>query len=194
MIQIKDPRTIVDGFPYIVLANQSNSEIGWGIDIRTDIKGDHPCDHAMTCVKQGKFATQGLTYKEVPMEDYLIDGGWLAFVQLVDNNEHFKTAYAMSVEARLSLPWYKTFYNFVEIFGQAIGQPSISFPGLFDCSMIDCSLLQSNDQYLSAVSQTVINSMSKYLNPEQLLDTIMKHPEVFNLYGVWSSDVGITVQ
>jgi hypothetical protein len=184
-INIIDPRTLIPSpSPWIVLSN-ANDTIGDIIDFRTDIKGIHPASHAMVSVHQGKF----------PMENYLSNkNGWLAFVQVFGSNPIFCNKFTSAVEARLALPWWERFYNFVEIAGQAIGDPSFSFPGLYDCSMIDVSLLQNTDGSLPLLSQNIISAMSKYQNPEQLWQTICNNSDVFEIYGFWSpSNGGIVV-
>jgi hypothetical protein len=190
---ITDPRTLdPTENPFIVLANQSNDFIGGAIDLRTELGGYHPCDHAMSCIHQGKFASQGLWFEEVDMAGYMKPGAWLAFVQLTDNNPNFSVAFHHAVEYHLSLPAYRRFYNFVEIFGQAIGAPAVSFPGLFDCSMIDVSFLQQTSAYLPAQARILINAMSKYLNPEQLWKIIVDNPGVFNVYGIYQNNPNLS--
>jgi hypothetical protein len=187
MITITDPTTLTpDLMPFIVLANQQGDFVSDAIDFRTDLGGYHPADHAMTCVHQGKFCTQGGTYAEVPMSNYMIKGSWLAFVQLVNSNDNFVQAYLQAVETHLSLPWWKKLYNWPQIFGQAIGFADFSFPGLFDCSMIDTYLLKQAAKWLPEADQAVINGMSSYLNPEQLWKIINDNPSVFNVYGIYS--------
>ena len=190
---IKDPRTLtVDLMPFIVLSNAGDT-IGNLIDLRTDMPGDHPVSHAMMSIHPGKFVMQGLFFEEIPMDNYLKPNGWLAFVQLVGSNPSFVKLFNNTVESHLALPAWRRFYNFVEIFGQAIGQPQISFPGLFDCSMIDIAELKLSSSMLPGISQIDINAMSKFLNPEQLWDIINKNPDVFKIYGYWDSKIGITV-
>jgi hypothetical protein len=185
MIIIKDPTTLTpDLMPFIVLAN-SNDFVAEAIDFRTDLGGYHPCDHAMTAVHQGKFCSQGGTYSEVPMTDYMIKGSWLAFVQLVNSNDNFVQAYLQAVETHLALPWWKKLYNWPQIFGQAIGVADLSFPGLFDCSMIDTYLLKQAAKWLPEADQAVINGMSSYLNPEQLWKIINDNQNVFSIYGIY---------
>lgn len=183
---ITDPRVLdPTNNPFIVLANQQGDFVSDAIDFRTDLDGYHPVDHAMACIHPGKFCSQGLFYAEVPMENYMIKGSWLAFVQLVNNNQNFNIAFHHAVEAHLALPPWRRFYNFVEIFGQAVGNPAISFPGLFDCSMIDVSVLQQAADYLPSLDYKMISAMSKFLNPEQLWKIICDNPDIFNIYGIY---------
>ena len=190
MIIIKDPTTLTpDLMPFIVLANQQGDFVSDAIDFRTELGGYHPCDHAMTTVHQGKFCTQGGTYSEVPMTNYMIKGSWLAFVQLVNSNDNFVQAYLKAVETHLALPFWKKWYNWPQILGQAIGMEDLSFPGLFDCSMIDTYLLKQASKWLPEADQAVINAMSSYLNPEQLWKIINDNPSVFNVYGIYQFGV-----
>jgi hypothetical protein len=193
MVIITDPRTIqTDLNPCLVFWNQQGDIVCDGIDDVTDIPGDMPVAHAMCSIHQGKFASQGFTtYAEVPMENYMIENGWLGFVQLRYSNPQFVQAFANAVEAHLALPWYKKIYNWVEIFGQLIHQPEISFPGLFDCSMVDASELKAADVALPLSSKVVIDDISKYINPEQLWDLVIKNPDVFSILGAWDYKNGV---
>ena len=186
MLIIKDPRELNPlNNPFLILANRPGEFMSDMIDFRTDLGGYHPVDHAMVCIHQGKLCSQGLFYEEVPMENYMRKNQWLAFVQLVNNNPNFSTAFHLNVEKHLALPPYKRFYNFLEIWGQFIGDPSFSWPGLYDCSMIDVSLLQSSANYLPQPDQSVIKVMSKFLNPEQFWKIIVDNPDIFNIYGIY---------
>ena len=195
MIIITDPRTLYPlTSPFLVLANSKGNFVSDAIDLRTDLGGYHPVDHAMSCIHQGKFCSQGLTFVEEPMDGYMKPGAWLAFVTLVNANNNFNVAFHLAIEKHLALPWWQRFYNFVEIAGQAIDVADLSFPGLFDCSMIDVKFLKDCAQYLPQADQAVINSLSNFINPEQLWKAINDNPGVFNVYGIYdASQGGLTV-
>ena len=195
MLNIADPTQIpqseFDRSPFTVIYNVDNDILFDVIDIRTNIGGIHPAGHAMTARKPDFFATQGfVTFLEVEMATKMVKGSWMAFVQLVNSNPAFVQAYTSAINAHLADPWYKKLYNWPEIFGQAIGIPDFSFPGLFDCSMIDISFLQQCSKFLTASDQLVINGASRFLNPEQLWNLILDNPSTFSVYGIyqWVSD------
>ena len=188
MIQISDPREIpiTDG-PFIVLANTTNDIIADAIDIRTNAS----YDHAMVCIHQGKFCTQGMTYAEVPMENYMKRGSELKFIKLVNNNPAFSFAFTQAVLARIALPWYKKMYDFLGIFGQAIGCPWIHTPGLMYCSVVDVLLLKSCAVNLPSPDNAIINGIPNESNPQNLDDFFKANPTVFETYGIYLSDEGV---
>lgn len=190
MINITDPRTIPQSdLPLLVLANTTDNLIADAIDIRT--LGNY--DHAMVCIHQGKFCTQGLTYSEVLMENYMKQGSQLKFIKLVHGNVAFNFAFNQAVLARLALPWYKKFYDFIGIFGQAIGQPWIHTPGLDYCSVVLVGYLKKCGLNLPFPDNNIIQNIPNESNPQNI-DTITKaNPSVFETYGIYLSDEGVTV-
>ena len=195
MINIYDPRTIKDGFPYIVLSNQKNSWIGNVIDFRTDISGPgmFPVDHMMNLIEPGEFVTQGLTFARVKMEDYLIHGGQLWFVQLVNTNPQFVVAYRDSVLKRLALPPWLRSYDFLGIFGQAIGFPWIHTPFLDYCSVDVVSHMKDGAPFLPSPDKALIESINNESNPELVTEIIVDNPPILKIAYAWDSSTGITV-
>lgn len=188
--QIDDPRDISQkDMPLIVLSNQSNSIVAWAINWRTSSN----YDHAMLCINQGEFVTQGLTYKSVPMKDYLIKGGQLKFVQLVNINDAFTQAFRASVSARLAAKWWHKIYDFPGIVGYAIGLPWIHTPGLEYCSVDVIRHIKNACGALPIHDQEVIMAIPNESSPMDLDNIIKNHPEIFKIYGIWSADIGITV-
>ena len=182
------PQSEFDKSPFIVIYNVDNNVLFDVIDIRTNIGGIHPAGHSMTTKTPGVFATQGFTtFAEVPMKSYMVKGSWILFVQLVNSNPTFVQTYTDVVNAHLALPWYKKLYNWPEILGQAIGIPNFSFPGLFDCSMIDMNFLQSSCKDLPVSDQLIINKATRFINPEQYLFLILNNPQTFFVYGVYQN-------
>lgn len=187
---IPDPRLIPQtDLPLIVLANKTNDFIAGTINLRTN----GSWDHAMTIINQGKFCTQGLTYSEVPMEDYLKRGGQLKFIKLVNSNPEFNQAFKKAVLSRLGSPWWHKFYDFIGIFGQAIGMPWIHTPGLMYCSVVDIALLKASCIYLPSKDQQIINTIPNESSPQSLDDIFKSNPGIFATYGIYLSDEGIIV-
>jgi hypothetical protein len=192
MLLITDPNLIPASeyakSPFLVAYNVDNSLLFDAIDLRTNIGGMHPAGHFMTSINPTEFETQGfVTFSQVPMSNYTVRGSWMAFVQLTNSNPDFVKAYSAWVNGRLAAPWWMKLYDFPELLGQAIGLPALSIPGLFDCSMIDMSFLKSCAQYLTANDQMVINSATRFINPEQFWNLILNNPLTFTVYGVYQN-------
>lgn len=190
MEEIADPRLILcDDKIWIVLSNQINSWIGKAIDFRTNISGPgmFPVDHMMETIDQGKFYCQGFTFKEIMMDEYLIPGGQLWFVELVNSNPAFVEAFRNSVRKRAALPAIFRMYDFLGIFGQAIGQPWIHTPFLDYCSVDVLSHLKDAAPALPAPDQALIKSIPNESNPELITYNIVRNPTVFNIRYSWSS-------
>lgn len=188
---IIDPRIITQAdMPLIVLSEQANSFVSFLIDWRT--RGNF--DHAMLAINEGQFCVQGFTgYKQEKMDLYLIKGGYLKFIQLVNANDNFKYYFTQSVQNRLALPWYRKLYDVVGIAGQALGLQWLHTPGLEYCSVDVIRHLKNASTSLPAHDMGVINAIPPETNPQDLDNIIHEHPEIFSVYGVWSADEGVTV-
>ena len=191
---IQDPRLIPQSdMPLIVLSNNTKQEVSWLIDQRTNIPGLPPRDHAMLSINQGKFVWQSMglwdAYKEAPMDPFLVDGGQLAFVQLVNNSPDFTKAFTKSVQKRLlAPPWQKT-YDYLGVFGQLIGQNWIHTPGLEYCSVDVIRHLVNACPYLPKEDQLVINAIPRETNPEALWQIIVNNPNTFSIFGTWDYEL-----
>jgi hypothetical protein len=197
MIDILDPRQIVQACePLIVLCNQTDF-IGEAIDWRTHVPDVLPWDHAMLSIDQGHFVTQTMgifnAYREIPMEQYMKKGTTLGFVKLVNNNPVFLKAFSTSVQNRLHAPWWQTQYDYLGIFGQAIGQTWIHTPGLEYCSVDVIRHLVNACPYLPKADQLIINSIPRESSPEALWQIIVQYPQTFSLYGIYDSTKGVVV-
>lgn len=197
MIEILDPRLIPQTQePLIILCNQ-NDFVGMAIDWRTHIPGVLPWDHAMLSIDQGKFVTQTMgifnAYREIPMDLYMKKGTQLGFVQLVNSSPEFYKAFSKSVQKRLLAPWWQTQYDYLGIFGQAIGQTWIHTPGLEYCSVDVIRHLVNACPYLPKADQLVINAIPRETNPEKLWQIILNNPKTFSVYGQYDSATGIVV-
>ena len=197
MTNIDDPRKIPKG-NWIVFYNNLKSEISWGIDWKTNIPGVPPASHAMISRKQGFFVAQEMkvfkAYQEVPMEKYMIPGGQLAFIRVVNDNPAFSSAFNASIDERLASPWYVTQYDFLGVFvGQALGFPWIHTPGLRFCSVDVIRHLTNASPKLPKTDQLVINNISPEDNPEQLREITIENPPTFELDYTWDSKTGIVV-
>jgi hypothetical protein len=196
MLTIKDPRLISQELmPFVVFWDQPGNFFSDNIDWKTSIQGTPHQSHAMVCINKGKFVTQRTAifnaYVEIPMEQYMVQGGVLTFVSFTNNNPEFVAAFSKSVQKRLTSPWYVTQYDFLGIVGQAIGISSIHTPGLRYCSVDALRHCVNACPKLPKPDQIVINSLPAEINPELLYwDTIQYEPP-FNQYGRWDSITGV---
>jgi len=197
MIDIIDPNTIPQSMEPTIWFCNENDFIAEAIDWRTDIKGIHPWNHAMLSINQGHFVCQSMgifnAYKQGPMSTYMVKGTQLGCVKLVNNNPQFASAFAKSVQARLTAPWWVTQYDYLGILGQAIGVPEIHTPGLEYCSVDVIRHLVNACPYLPKSDQLVINAIPRETNPEKLWQIILNNPQTFNFYGQWSYTNGIAL-
>jgi len=190
MNTINDPREIPQSdLPLLVLANTTSDFIADAIDIRTG----GSWDHAMVCINAGKFCSQGMTYSEVSMENYMKKGSQLKFIKIVDGGPAFNIAFRNAVQDRLKLPWYRKMYDFIGIFGQAIGCPWIHTPGLDYCSVADITLLKQAANWLPMVNDRVIKAIPDESNPQNIDNIAKANPTIFSTYGVYLSDEGVTI-
>lgn len=198
MINIIDPRLLPQSLiPWIVLYNNIKDPIAQGIDLRTDIEGIDPEDHAMLSINEGEFVWESMAlwnaYKRGSMDTFMTQGSQLKFVQLVNNNPQFTQAFTKSVQQRLARPAIENSYDFLGIVGQAIGQPWIHTPGLEYCSVDVIRHLVNACPYLPKEDQMIINGIPRETNPEQLWQIILNNPQTFYFYGQWDSKTGIVV-
>ena len=191
MLTISDPRTIPQNdLPLTVLANQTNSIISSLIDWKTNSS----VDHAMMYVTPGVFTSQAFpVYHNVPIEAYMKKGGRLKFVNFLHINGQAANALRNAVSARMALPWYQKMYDYLGIFGQAIGQPWIHTPGLEYCSVDVLRCWKTAAPYLPDLDRDLILSIPNESSPSVLDDYVKNHPEVFMVYGEYLSDDGVIV-
>lgn len=203
-LDIKDPRLIPQSLmPLIVFWNEDGNLLSEEIDWKTVLPGISPKSHAMLAINQGKFCVQNMSifngYKEVPMEQYMIKGGQLTFVTLVNTNPDFINAFTKSVQSRLTAPWYVTQYDFLGVFvGQGLDNPYfdttwIHTPGLRYCSVDVLRHLVNACPKLPKPDQLIINGMPREINPELFYKDTLDYSKTFNQYAGWSASTGIVV-
>lgn len=189
-MQISDPRLIpVQDLPLFVFSDNATDLIAFLITWRT--KGIW--NHSMLAHRPGLFAVQGLTYKENPMSNYLKKGCRMDFYELVNMDSFINTKIYEYISNRLRMPWYKKIYDWVGIFGQAIGLPKIHTPGLEYCSVDVTNCLKSVAQFLPELDKSVILAIPNEVNPQELHDIMVSNPKVFKEYGYYESDEGIVI-
>lgn len=195
MINIIDPRLLNQTRgPWVILYNNTLDPVAQTIDFRTNIKGIDPEDHAMLSINTGEFVWESMSlwnaYRQGSMDTFMTKGGSLKFVSLVNSNPDFENAFSKSVQQRLARPAIENSYDFLGIFGQAIGQPWIHTPGLEYCSVDVIRHLVNACPYLPKADQLIINTIPRETNPEQLWQIILNNPNIFFVYGQWIPSQG----
>lgn len=195
MQPINDPRTIIQSeMPLLIDCNQTNVT-GEIIDFRTNLPNTPPCCHSMNSIDAGQFVCQDPGgYNEIPMTKYMVANTQLIFFELVESNPEFVAAFRASVLAKLKGPWYRKTYNWLQIFGQAVGFPWISFPGLDDCSQDTIFHLKAAASKLPQNSMEVIMGIPNNSNPEEFLAIKLDNPDVFNAKYSYDSQTGVVVK
>lgn len=203
-VKIIDPRLLpISLGPWLVLYNNTLDPIAQVIDITTDIKGIDPEDHAMISINQGEFVWESMSlwnaYKQGPMDVFMVKGGSLKFVQLVNNNPQFTAAFNKSVQKRLSRPGLENSYDFLGVFGQLVDRAIpgaknyIHTPGLEYCSVDVIRHLVNACPCLPKEDQQVINSIPPETNPESLWQIVLNYPRTFFFYGAYDAKLGAVV-
>lgn len=189
MIPISDPQILNTGFPWIVLANNSNDWVAKLINFKTHISGIQPINHAMLSIEMDEFVVENMTlfnaYKVIPMVKYMIPGQILIFANFVNSNPDFVSAFSASVQSRLDRPGWENTYDFLGIVGQAINCPWIHSPGLEFCSVDVIRHSVNACPKLPKADQMVINGIPRETNPERLYQIILNNPATFNVYGIY---------
>lgn len=115
--------------PMPVLSDNLRSLISWGIKVHE--QGGY--NHFMWLMPGGKFATQDLTFKEVPVSDYFKKHRlklWHCPLWTVEQ----RRAIIKAIRRDLRKPWYKRIYDPLAIVGQALYLDWIQTPGIDICS------------------------------------------------------------
>lgn len=187
-MQITDPRSIPQSdLPLFVFSDNTTDLISFLITWRT--RG--AWNHAMLALNEGKFVWQGWTYQEGKMETYMKKGSRLEFFTLVNMSPEVRILLTSYVVNKIKLPWYKKLYDWIGIFGQAIGLPKIHTPGLEYCSVDVTLALKTVAPALSPAEQYIINAIPDQINPQDLHDYFMKYPAIFRQYGEYEADEGV---
>lgn len=182
---IPDPRLIIqDDLPLIVFSDRAFGLIAFLIKWKT--AGDY--NHVMLALRPGKLVAQTNFYAEVLMEVYMQKSCRLKFVSLKNLTPIAKNMLYESVARRLKAPWWTRGYDWLGVFGQAIGVKWIQTPGLEYCSEDVIFHLKSIMNEMPEFDRMVINSIPKQASPQELNEFVKRYPEVFTVYGKWEAD------
>lgn len=130
--QIIDPTNFTaDDLPLFVFVDDRTSLIGWLIKWHT--RGEY--NHVMMMHKPGMLVSQDFAgYREVPLKNYLKKNILLKFFSYDGIRPDQKEYIYKDIDAQLKENSFKKGYDWLGIFGQAIGCPWIHSPWRKYCS------------------------------------------------------------
>ena len=102
--------------PLIVFSDDRQGFVGWKIKSHT--KANY--NHQMKMVRLGFVVTQGITYKEIPIQEYMRSNQFLKFWRYDLLTEQYRQLIKEAVERDLNAKWWRRSYDFLGIVGQAL--------------------------------------------------------------------------
>jgi len=159
---------IMTDLPLIVLQAQDTDTIGWLIRWRTNSQ----YNHSMFMRTPKYFASQGLTFKEIRVKDYIKKNMRFKFWQVKNITPVQRCMINKLIDERLNKPWWARRYDFLGIIGQATGLRWIQSPFGMYCS--------------EQVSEALIwigLDVPKKASPEDLNNYFKKNPDIFECVG-----------
>lgn len=146
--------------PLLVLSSNATNAFAFGIiNLRKSIY-----NHFMWMHKPGLFATQDWSYKEAPISDYL---GFNHRLKLWHNpswTPNQKSSIINQIQFWLDKPKYKTMYDILAIFGQALNKIWIQNPFLRICSDYGSILRESGVDLNYNLKNPAPDQVDKWLN------------------------------
>lgn len=145
--------------PLMVLSDNARSFFAWGI--RLHEKGVY--NHFMWLIRPGILASQDMTFREVPVANYLKGKHRLKFIRGKHWTKSIQIAIRLLLREQLNLPFIQRLYDPLQIIGIAIGFKWLQIPGHSRiCSDFGYILKKLNDGYnLKHPSPTEINKYTK---------------------------------
>lgn len=174
-----DPTTFTaDDLPIIVLKDDLQTFLGWGIKDRT---GGNYC-HAEILWKPNELVSQGWLFGTIPLANEMKPSNILKFWRIKNMTPGDKLAIMSAISDRIQRPWYKRGYDFIGTFiGQLTGVRWLRTPGLDYCSE------EVDDDYISQVPRTK-GTVPNLPNPVDLDTAFNAHPDLYECLGFWWSD------
>ena len=125
-----------EDMPVQVLAHQKGSWLGRLIQLRTFSE----YSHSMIMVRPGYVVSQGfLVYKEIPLKVFMDKGYSMKFWAHTGLSVVERFQIISAIDCELKKAWWKKRYDFLGIFGQAIGLRWLNVPWAYYCSERDAS-------------------------------------------------------
>lgn len=131
-------------------------------------------NHFMWLIAPGVLASQGLTFKEVPLEEYMKRHALKFVHKKWTKKERYRILSAIHIE--LAKPWYKRMYDPLAIFGQLFNLEWLQIPGVDICS--------DKGKYLKLID---INYDLKHPSPTNI-NNWMKQQKDYIVYGRYRLD------
>ncbi len=163
-----------EDLPLIVFSDFSSGIIQSLIKIRT--AGVYA--HVMIMHRPGFFASQGNMFSEAPLKRYMKKGNRLKFFKIESLTVNERGALARKMRQDLTAPWWKRFYDYPGIIGQALGFRWINSPFRMYCSERVAAWLRACPRFWA---------MPYHPSPQRL-NEIMKLSPDFKIYGFWDND------
>lgn len=182
-----EPRCILSkDLPLIVFSDNTSGWLEFLIKFRTN----GAWNHIMWMRRPWYFVSQGNAYSEIKVERYMKKGNRLKFVEILGLAKGDKELISATIQKKLNRPWWRKRYDYFGIVGQAMGINWINTPWLDYCSEDAVQHLKIWSGTLPADDERrkVIQAMGCHMNPQQVNEYFQNHPNVFKVYGEWSSD------
>lgn len=183
------PQFAPEDYPIIVFTDNNANLIASAIKWRTAAN----YSHAMWMIAPGVLASQGfVTYEKIPIQRYMGPRDRIKFVGMNGISTEGRKQIILSIQKKLSGPWYKKLYDYVGIFGQLTGLRFIQTPFFSFCSEDQPYHLQKVElefpvEFSLALSD-VIRNLPKNGSPGVHDEYSKKHRDVFPLLGRWEGD------
>jgi len=158
--------------PIFVQSADIKSFFGWGIRKRTKSNWNH----SMLCRKPGYVVTQGNTYHEVDIGEYMKPGQMMKFWICDHITSKERNAIIVKINAELIKPWWKRMYDWPGVLGQLFGLRWFNMPGLNYCS-----------ERVSAKIEVILPEVTKHPTPEDI-DTLFKNSDRMRVLGYYWGD------
>lgn len=170
-MQIIDPYKLdYCDMPMVVLCDNSNNFMSWVIKWKT--KGIY--NHIMNMINPFSFISQDPTgLHTVPLDKYLKRNMKLKFWVLLFSKD-IKDMIIEEINRDSKLPWYKTMYDFLGIFGQALGIKKLNNPFKMFCSERNAKYIRIGDP-----------DYPIHGSPEDQNEYMKTKPEFYKVYGYW---------
>lgn len=157
--------------PLIVLADNLRSFIAWGIKKHT--KGKY--SHIMEMHRVGYFATQGCTYKEVPVRLYMSGKHRLKFWKCKGLTPQAREEWLDMTARELNASWWKRKYDVLGIIGQAIFLRFINNPWTKYCS----------ERVATKIRKFFAILVPKHPSPSDCNKALIDDSRTAEVYGYW---------
>jgi hypothetical protein len=173
-MKIIDPFKIrYEDIPLVAFVDNSNNFFSWAIKWRT--KGIY-C-HVMNLMNPFSLLSQELSgLKLIPIDKYLKRNIKIKFWK-IKFDAKIKDLILKEMIKDSKLPKYKTMYDFLGIFGQALGLKKINNPFKMFCSERNAKYLRIGDP-----------DFPYHLSPEEQNEYMKTKPELYEVYGYWIAE------